>query len=365
MVWSKMQSNTISRRIGVWGASGSDAFSVGSYGIIVQYNGSTWEKMASGTETELHHAWGTSGSDVFAVGHDGVILHYDGSSWSLMLSPTANYLEGVWGTASDNVFSVGWQGTILYYGESLPISTIPASTTAVSSSTTTVSPVTTTGPSSTSTGLYTTSSISTNSTTTSSGGNGGKTTTTSISGGGTTTVPATSTTTVQIVTTTTSVPVPCVNPNDCDDGLFCTGVEQCVDGFCVAGQLPCSAAQICKEEIDECWDVVTIPVLCLKKRVWVPIFLEKKNVWLIVYSQDTNNFSAGQSSIVLTGEEAGFHGIIVNPNRKVFKFFNFIYVPVQIEKGATKGQWKLQIKTDVTGGDKPYQEVMETSFLVK
>jgi hypothetical protein len=38
---------------------------------------------------------------------------------------------------------------------------------------------------------------------------------------------------------------------DCSDGLFCNGVEQCIDGACVAGDPPCAATS-CDEESDSC-----------------------------------------------------------------------------------------------------------------
>ena len=43
-------------------------------------------------------------------------------------------------------------------------------------------------------------------------------------------------------------------PNDgtCNDELFCNGVEQCVDGECVAGELPCPSADACDEAMGRC-----------------------------------------------------------------------------------------------------------------
>ena len=39
---------------------------------------------------------------------------------------------------------------------------------------------------------------------------------------------------------------------DCDDGLFCTGSENCQDGMCMDGPPPCSADEICDEAADRC-----------------------------------------------------------------------------------------------------------------
>jgi parallel beta-helix repeat protein len=43
----------------------------------------------------------------------------------------------------------------------------------------------------------------------------------------------------------------CVVDGDCDDGLYCNGIETCVDGTCVAGSDPCPG-QGCDEENDGC-----------------------------------------------------------------------------------------------------------------
>ncbi len=47
----------------------------------------------------------------------------------------------------------------------------------------------------------------------------------------------------------------CENPtNDgtCDDDLFCNGVERCVEGECIAGELPCPSPEDCSEETGRC-----------------------------------------------------------------------------------------------------------------
>ena len=53
----------------------------------------------------------------------------------------------------------------------------------------------------------------------------------------------------------------CTIDDDCDDGLFCNGVEFCRDGFCVAvsacppGIMGCvMVGAICDEETDTCLD---------------------------------------------------------------------------------------------------------------
>jgi hypothetical protein len=47
-------------------------------------------------------------------------------------------------------------------------------------------------------------------------------------------------------------PVPCETDEDCDDGLYCNGVETCVEEVCQAGTEPCEEGQTCDEETDTC-----------------------------------------------------------------------------------------------------------------
>jgi len=50
----------------------------------------------------------------------------------------------------------------------------------------------------------------------------------------------------------------CTSGNECDDGCFCTGLESCEAGVCVAGEDPCideveCTADVCLEETDQCF----------------------------------------------------------------------------------------------------------------
>lgn len=47
------------------------------------------------------------------------------------------------------------------------------------------------------------------------------------------------------------LPVDCVVDGDCDDGLFCTGVETCDGRFCLNGTEPCTPG-LCDESVDLC-----------------------------------------------------------------------------------------------------------------
>jgi len=64
--------------------------------------------------------------------------------------------------------------------------------------------------------------------------------------------PSTTTTTLQPTTTTTSIEPECSENADCNDGLYCNGIETCVDGACERGADPCTAGEVCIEETDTC-----------------------------------------------------------------------------------------------------------------
>ena len=49
-----------------------------------------------------------------------------------------------------------------------------------------------------------------------------------------------------------SIPVACNSNGECDDELFCNGVEVCTHGFCTNGVNPCAADQSCDETADTC-----------------------------------------------------------------------------------------------------------------
>ncbi len=46
--------------------------------------------------------------------------------------------------------------------------------------------------------------------------------------------------------------VECLSDMDCDDALFCNGAESCVAGFCLPGLLPCEEPEFCDESGARC-----------------------------------------------------------------------------------------------------------------
>jgi hypothetical protein len=83
---------------GVWGASSSDVYAVGSNGAILHYDGNEWSTMTSGTSINLWCIWGTSSTDIYVGGENGTILHYDGTGWtSTTVAGSGRDIRALWG----------------------------------------------------------------------------------------------------------------------------------------------------------------------------------------------------------------------------------------------------------------------------
>jgi hypothetical protein len=165
-------------------------------------------------------------------------------------------------------------------------------------------------------------------------------------------------------TTTSAPPSVCVVDADCDDKVFCNGTEECINGTCVNGQNPCGDEQVCKEELQQCRDVVSITAASLLRKVVMrPILLDKKCLWLIIYSSQEHHFTQQGSSIEVTGDGAEAQGVTSDTRKQAFSFGNLIFIPVCVERGASTGQWNITIKTELTNAS--LEETIVTSFQVK
>jgi len=107
---------------GVWAASATDAWAVGSAGTIRHYEGdaSTWSVVADvPTTANLNAVWGSSPTDVWAVGDGAVVLHFDGARWSRVkiagLGPRRPSLHTVWMPGPGHVW-IGGHGIVLSLG---------------------------------------------------------------------------------------------------------------------------------------------------------------------------------------------------------------------------------------------------------
>jgi len=120
--WSEVFSSTISPRC-VWGSSANDVY-VGIDGqAILHGSAHSWRLEEIPCKFGLAGLWGASPSDVFAVGEgDGLscVAHYDGQSWSAMSQGQLMAFSGVWGSSHTDVFAVGGvnygiNGAIIHY----------------------------------------------------------------------------------------------------------------------------------------------------------------------------------------------------------------------------------------------------------
>jgi hypothetical protein len=137
----------------------------------------------------------------------------------------------------------------------------------------------------------------------------------------------------------------CIGDAQCDDGIFCNGSEKCNNGTCVTYP-SCAEAQLCKEEQDECWEVKTITATCLQRSINCPILQEQKRTWIIMYSFAEHHCDPGTSRLEVSGAGTDFHGIQIDA-RRPFKIFGFIFIPLNIDRDASVGQWNIQITTDL------------------
>jgi hypothetical protein len=113
----------------VWGLSATEVYITGDAGRIMRWNGSAFEIIPSGVSDELWGIWGPNSTTLFAVGNNGAIIRWDGLQWRRLTAPTNAPLFDVWGTSAGNVFAVGIDGVIVRYdGVSWTTMSTPSST---------------------------------------------------------------------------------------------------------------------------------------------------------------------------------------------------------------------------------------------
>ncbi len=162
------------------------------------------------------------------------------------------------------------------------------------------------------------------------------------------------------------VPAPeCLSDSDCDDRIFCNGEEECSDGECIDGEVPCDSEQICMEDEARCWDFQEISAFSVRKSLLRPVFRKKRCTSLVLKIEGDADFDRDSSMITVKGEEYGSSGVTVDSEGEAYKAFGFIFVPVCIERQATTGEWKVEIKTSVSDADNPYGEMIEAGFEIR
>jgi frataxin-like iron-binding protein CyaY len=101
---------------GVFALSANDVFAVGEAGTILRRINNDWTVMASGVTSDMHGVWAASATDVWAVGTD-TILRYNGTAWTEVTPSGTADVDAVWGSGPNDVWMVGgtdirhWNGT--------------------------------------------------------------------------------------------------------------------------------------------------------------------------------------------------------------------------------------------------------------
>ncbi len=157
----------------------------------------------------------------------------------------------------------------------------------------------------------------------------------------------------------------CLSDSDCDDGIFCNGEEECTDGECIDGQVPCDSEQICMENEAQCLDFQNISASSINRKLSRPVFREEKCTWLVLEVEGDDNFDPESSTVAIEGQETGCSGVIPDPDRAPFEILKFILIPLCIEREATVGQWKIAINTQVTGPDNQFEESINAGFEIE
>ena len=118
--WQQMVKNQQTVLRGIWGASSSEVYAVGTNGVILRYDGNPerrFELMNSGTQENLNAIWGSGSKNIHVVGDHGVALAFNGNVWSLSTNIFIGHLYDVWGSGEDHVFAVGSGGSLLHRTE--------------------------------------------------------------------------------------------------------------------------------------------------------------------------------------------------------------------------------------------------------
>lgn len=97
----------------VWGASPADVWAAGA--ALGHWDGQAWSVTPSPVDAWLCGVWSASATDAWVVGSGGAAARWDGRGWSRATVPTSADLNAVWGSAANDVWAVGDTGTAVHY----------------------------------------------------------------------------------------------------------------------------------------------------------------------------------------------------------------------------------------------------------
>jgi len=99
----------------VFMVSSDDGWTVGDWGMIIHWNGTSWSSVTSPTSRVLYSVSMVDANDGWAVGAGGTIIRWNGTSWSNWTNPTGYGLSSVFMVSSDDGWAVGAGGTIVHW----------------------------------------------------------------------------------------------------------------------------------------------------------------------------------------------------------------------------------------------------------
>lgn len=98
----------------VFGLDANTAYTVGIFGSVAEWNGSTWTSIGTGTVTAtLEAVWASSASDVFVGGAGQIGLRHNGT-WTAFDIQGRKFVS-MWGTGPSDVFAGGPSGTLYHF----------------------------------------------------------------------------------------------------------------------------------------------------------------------------------------------------------------------------------------------------------
>lgn len=100
---------TQNRLYGVWAASPTDAWAVGSGGDVIRYDGTSWKLVSTGMAGVFRTVYGLAANDVWVAG-TGPVVHWDGSGWTK--TDRAYTVEAIWAASPTDLWLATGEGVM-------------------------------------------------------------------------------------------------------------------------------------------------------------------------------------------------------------------------------------------------------------
>lgn len=152
---------------------------------------------------------------------------------------------------------------------------------------------------------------------------------------------------------------------DCDDGLFCNGVEHCRHGMCLAGTLPCGPEEVCDEGHDRCLEARRLVPVRMPGSFRRPNRTGTRHARVYLFSGVPMHFTPDAGSFELSGPECDARGVAVSAVRSAGPGSHAALVKLSISRFATPGQWHLSLQSTGEDYEKPFFESITVPFRVR